>query len=65
MNSREQLEEQLDVAEDVIFQVRFYYKETEPVGILYFMNAKYAAKAMEKNGAVRLYAYADADDKGR
>ena len=45
---------QLDVAEGVIFQVRFYYKELEPVGVLYFTDPKHAETAMEANGAVQL-----------
>lgn len=46
---------QLDVAENVIFQVRFYYQEVTPVGVLFFSNAEYAKEAMEVNDAVLLY----------
>lgn len=46
---------QLDVGDNDIFQVRFYYQDTEPVGVLYFTNADYAKEAMDTNNAVLLY----------
>lgn len=46
---------QLDVGDNDIFQVRFYYQDTEPVGVLYFTNAAYAKEAMDTNNAVLLY----------
>lgn len=48
---------QLDVSEDVIFQVRFYYKETTPVGVLFFTDEETAKEAMDTNNAVRLYTH--------
>jgi len=46
---------QLDLGENEIFQVRFYYEEAEPVGILYFKDAGCAKEAMEANNATLLY----------
>ena len=48
---------QLDVSEGVIFQVRFYYKETTPVGVLFFTEEETAKEAMDTNNAVRLYTH--------
>lgn len=46
---------QLNVAENIIFQVRFYYKEDKPVGILFFTDQTDAKAAMEANNATCLY----------
>lgn len=48
---------QFNVSEDQIFQVRFYYKEKQPVGLLYFTEEAYAEEAMEANDAVMLYSF--------
>ena len=48
---------QLEVEENKIFHVRFYYQDLKPVGILYFPSADYAKEAMEINNAVLLYAH--------
>lgn len=45
---------QLEVAEDVIFQVRFAHQDPAPVGVLYFPDAAMAAQAMKAAGAVPL-----------
>ena len=46
---------QLAAAEDCIFQVRFYYQDIQPVGVLYFTDAQTAQQAMERNSARILY----------
>lgn len=46
---------QLDVDDSTIFQVRFYYKDSNPVGVLYFPSQKDAKSVMEKNDAIKLY----------
>ena len=43
------------MSEKQIFQVRFYYKEQKPVGVLYFTEKTHAEEAMEANDAVMLY----------
>ena len=44
---------QLAVSEQDIFQVRFYYQDMEPVGVLYFTDAEFAQAAMDTNHAVQ------------
>lgn len=46
---------QLNVAANVIFQVRFYYKDDVPVGVLFFTEQEYATGAMKANKAALLY----------
>lgn len=48
---------QFNISEDQIFQVRFYYKEQQPVGVLYFTEETYAEEAMKANDAVILYSF--------
>lgn len=46
---------QFNISEDQIFQVRFYYEEQQPVGVLYFTEKTHAEEAMEANHATILY----------
>ena len=46
---------QLAVSSNEIFQVRFYYSEDEPVGVLFFNDVEAFDKAMETNKAKKYY----------
>ena len=42
---------QLTAAEDQIFDVRFYYEDTTPVGVLFFQSSALAKQVMDANQA--------------
>lgn len=46
---------QLEVSPDVIFSVRFYYKDEDPVGVLFTDEIELCEKAMETNHAKQYF----------
>ena len=42
---------QMETAPDEVFSVRYYYKDTEPTGVLFCKDVKALEQVMEKNEA--------------
>lgn len=46
---------QIEVSSEMVFQVRFYYEDIEPVGILFYDNADVFEQAMSSHGAIQYF----------